>query len=67
VLQPLAKVLPTTHTFAAARTVLDGQPLPWDELGIALLGTVALAGLGVLYVTSMLRTFRHRGYVTRFS
>ena len=67
VLQPIARVLPTTHIFAAARTVLDGQPLPWDQLAIALVGTIALAGLGLLYVTTMLRTFRQRGYVTRFS
>ena len=67
VLQPIARVLPTTHVFAAARTVIDGQPLPWDELAYALVGTIVLAGLGVVYVTSMLKTFRHRGYVTRFS
>jgi ABC-2 type transport system permease protein len=67
VLQPIARVLPTTHIFAAARTVLDGGPLPWDQLAIALVGTIALAGLGLLYVTTMLRTFRQRGYVTRFS
>ena len=66
-LQPIARVLPTTHVFAAARTVLDGEPLPWDQLAIALVGTIALAALGVLYVTTMLRTFRQRGYVTRFS
>jgi ABC-2 type transport system permease protein len=66
-LQPLARVLPTTHLFAAAREVLDGQPLPWDQLAIALVGCIAFAALGVLYVTRMLRTFRQRGYVTRFS
>jgi len=64
ILQPIARILPTTHVFAAARTVIDGQPLPWDQLAYALVGTIVLAGLGVFYVTSMLRTFRHRGYVT---
>jgi len=67
VLQPLASVLPTTHAFAAARTVLDGDPLPWDQLGLALLGTIGVAAAGLLFVTTMLRTFRQRGYVTRFS
>ena len=67
VLQPLAQALPTTHAFAAARTVLDGDPLPWDDLAVALVGTVALAAAGVAFVTAMLRTFRRRGYVTRFS
>jgi ABC-2 type transport system permease protein len=66
-LEPLGRVLPTTHTFAAARSVLDGEPLPWDQLGWGLLGIVGLAGAGLLFVTTMLRTFRQRGYVTRFS
>jgi ABC-2 type transport system permease protein len=67
ILQPIAMVLPTTHAFAAARAVLDGEPLPWDELAMALAGTIVLAALGLWFVTTMLRTFRQRGYVTRFS
>jgi len=67
ILQPIARLLPTTHAFTAAREVLDGRPLPWDELALALGGCVLFAALGILYVTAMLRTFRHRGYVTRFS
>lgn len=67
VLQPIALALPTTHAFAAARTVLDGQPLPWDELALSLVGTVVLAAAGLAFVAAMLRTFRQRGYVTRFS
>jgi ABC-2 type transport system permease protein len=67
VLEPIARVLPTTHAFAAARAVLDGKPLPWDELAAALLGIVVLVGAGLWFVTLMLRTFRQRGYVTRFS
>ena len=30
-LQPIARALPTTHVFAAARSVLDGNGLPWDR------------------------------------
>jgi ABC-2 type transport system permease protein len=66
-LEPIARILPTTHAFAAARTVLDGQPLPWDELAAALVGIVGLVAAGIFFVTAMLRTFRQRGYVTRFS
>jgi ABC-2 type transport system permease protein len=66
-LEPIARLLPTTHIFAAARTVLDGEAVPWDELAVGLAGTVGVAALGVLYVTTMLRTFRRRGFVTRFS
>ena len=66
-LEPIARILPTTHAFAAARAVLDGEPLPWDELAYAMVGIVVLVGAGLLFVTAMLRTFRQRGYVTRFS
>lgn len=66
-LQPIALVLPTTHAFAAARAVLDGDPLPWDELAMALGGIIALVAAGLGFVTLMLKTFRDRGYVTRFS
>jgi ABC-2 type transport system permease protein len=66
-LEPIARILPTTHAFAAARTVIDGHPLPWDELAYAMFGIVVLVGAGLLFVTTMLRTFRQRGYVTRFS
>jgi ABC-2 type transport system permease protein len=66
-LQPLSAVLPTTHAFAAAREVLDGRPLPWDELGLAALGTLAVTGAGLLFLSRMLATFRQRGFVTRFS
>jgi ABC-2 type transport system permease protein len=67
ILQPIAVALPTTHAFAAARAVLDGEPLPWDELAMALAGIVGLVAAGLGFVTVMLRTFRQRGYVTRFS
>jgi ABC-2 type transport system permease protein len=65
VLQPIGKVLPLTHRFEAARAVLDGDPLPWGELGIAAVGSVVLAlGAGV-FVVRMLATFRSRGYISR--
>jgi len=66
-LQPLASALPTTHLFAAARTLLDGDPMPWDELAYAAVGSCVVAVLGILFVARMLRVFRQRGFVTRFS
>jgi ABC-2 type transport system permease protein len=66
-LQPLARVLPTTHAFNALRTLLDGQPLPWDEIWRGLLGAVVCAAAAMWFATRMLRTFRNRGFVTRFS
>jgi ABC-2 type transport system permease protein len=67
VFQPLANALPTTHLFSAARTVLAGQPMPWGQLGIALVGAVVTIALGIAYLTRMLHTFRRRGFITRFS
>jgi ABC-2 type transport system permease protein len=64
-LQPVAVILPTTHIFAAARTVLAGHPFPLGQLGIAAAGAVVLAALSLLYVTRMLATFRRRGYISR--
>ncbi|HVN49780.1 MAG TPA: ABC transporter permease [Acidimicrobiales bacterium] len=67
ILQPIARMLPTTHLFEAARQLLDGGPMPWDQLAWALLGCVVVAALGLAYITRMLGVFRRRGFVTRFS
>jgi ABC-2 type transport system permease protein len=66
-LQPVAKALPTTHAFAALRAVLEGHPLPWDDIAWGLIGGVVAALAGLAFATSMLKLFRKRGYVTRFS
>jgi ABC-2 type transport system permease protein len=66
-LQPISKALPSTHAFAAARTVLDGQPLPWDQLGWSVLGLAVLVPLAVLFLRHMLAVFRDRGYITRYT
>lgn len=66
-LQPVATVLPTTQLFAAARTLLDGDPMPWWRLGWAALGSVVVAAIGTWFVAHMLHVFHARGFVTRFS
>jgi ABC-2 type transport system permease protein len=65
VLQPIGTALPMTHIFVAARTVLEGDALPWDELAIAAVGTVVLAVGAVWFVARMLAVFRARGYISR--
>jgi ABC-2 type transport system permease protein len=65
VLRPIAHALPTTHVFAAAHEVVDDRPLPWDEVGIAAGGALVLAAASVWFLTRMLATFRHRGYISR--
>jgi ABC-2 type transport system permease protein len=66
-LQPVSQVLPSTHAFEAARTILDGDPIPWDRLGWALLGLAVLVPVAIAYLVRTLRAFRHRGYITRYS
>jgi ABC-2 type transport system permease protein len=66
-LQPVSKILPSTHAFQAARTLLDGDPMPWGQLGIAVLGLLVCVPLAVAFLLRMLHLFRVRGYVTRYS
>ena len=66
-IQPIAKILPTTYAFTAARDLLDGGGVPWATLGWAALSGVILAGLSMIYVLRMLKVFRTRGFVTRYS
>jgi ABC-2 type transport system permease protein len=66
-MQPLSALLPTTHAFAAGRALIDGGPMPWGELGLAAVGTVVAAALALAFLWQMLRVFRRRGYVTRYS
>ena len=66
ILQPIGRVLPLTHIFAAARAVLDGHLLPWDELAIAAFGALVLAVASVWFVVRMLAVFRARGYISRY-
>lgn len=67
VMRPVSELLPSTHALIAARAVLDGNALPWDELAKAGIGLVVLIPLSMMYLNWMLRTFRRRGYVTRYS
>ena len=66
-LQPVARLLPSTHAFEAARRLLDGDPMPWDLIGYAAAGVAVALPLAMAYLLRMLRVFRSRGYVTRYS
>ena len=67
VLRPIGELLPTTYAFAAARAVLDGHPTPWGDIGWAWLGGLVALAIGTWFLARMLRVFRRRGLVTRFS
>jgi ABC-2 type transport system permease protein len=66
-LRSLAQLLPTTHAFAAARAVLDGNGVPWQRLGFSAIGTVGTIGLSMWFGATMLKVFRARGFITRYS
>ena len=69
IVQPIARVLPTTYAFDASHQALDptGGPVPWDDVARGYLGAFVALALGYWFVVRMLATFRNRGYVTRFS
>lgn len=67
VIRPLARILPTTHAFVVGQTLARGEPMPWGELGIAVGTTAVLVVLAFGYASWMLRVFRERGFVTRYS
>lgn len=66
-IEPIARVLPTTYVFAAAREVLDGQPVDTGLLWRGAVGAVVAVAASFWFVVHMLGTFRRRGFVTRFS
>lgn len=63
----IAQWLPTTQAFAAARTALDGRPVPAGSLLVAAAGTVVVLVGSVALCGRMLQLFRSRGLVTRYS
>jgi ABC-2 type transport system permease protein len=67
VLQPLALALPTTHAFTALRSLVDGNGTDWVQLAIAAVGSLVMLALAMWYLVAMLRAFRKRGYITRYT
>jgi ABC-2 type transport system permease protein len=66
-IRPVSELLPTTHAFAAGRALIDGGPMPWGELAQAAVGTLVGTAAALAFVAWMLRLFRRRGYITRYS
>jgi ABC-2 type transport system permease protein len=67
VLQPVATALPTTHAFDAMRALIEDRGILWSELGWAALSTATLALAALTFLTRMLKLFRERGYISRYS
>ena len=66
-LQPVASILPTTYAFTAGRELLDGGTVPWDQIGLAAVSSLGLMIAVLWYLLLMLKLFRQRGYITRYS
>jgi ABC-2 type transport system permease protein len=66
-IQPVARILPTTYGFSAARKLLDGAAMPWGDIAAGYVGAAVTVALGYAFIIKMLSLFRSRGYVTRFS
>ena len=67
-LQPIAQLLPTTHAFAALRGLVDGEPARLGA-GRDRRDRRGRDGAGSRSRTSshMLKLFRRRGYITRYT
>jgi ABC-2 type transport system permease protein len=66
-LRPVASVLPSTYAFSALRAALDGRAFDWSGFAFALAGSIVLIVLAGLFAVHLLRVFRRRGFVTRYS
>ncbi|MBW3595099.1 MAG: ABC transporter permease [Actinobacteria bacterium] len=66
-LRPVSAVLPTTYAFAAARQLIDGGTLPWDRIALAAATSVVMGAIVVTFLVRMLKLFRQRGYISRYS
>jgi ABC-2 type transport system permease protein len=67
VMRPIALALPTTHAFSALRSLVDGNGNDWGQLTLAAVGSLVLLALSMWFLVTMLRVFRKRGYVTRYT
>lgn len=63
----VAGIMPTGLAFGAMRTVLSGGSVPWGDLGAAAVGSLVVLALALTFCGFMLRVFRRRGFVTRYS
>lgn len=67
VLQPLARFIPLTRVFDAARDGLSGNPIQASDLAVGALGSTVAVGAATWFVLRQLRRFREKGWITRFS
>lgn len=66
-LRPIGEWIPPGKAFGSARELIKTGQLPWGDLAYAVAGSLALMGLGLVFLRHMLRVFRERGFITRYS
>lgn len=66
-LQPISSILPSTYAFSTLRDLLDGGTIETASMIKGILGGVVFLFAGAGFSVQMLRSFRKRGMVTRFS
>jgi ABC-2 type transport system permease protein len=66
-LRSVASLLPTTWAFSELRHALDGLPFDWSGFAVALVTSLVLVALSGLLAVHLLRVFRRKGLVTRYS
>ena len=66
-LQPISSVLPSTYAFSTLREILDGGSVESAAMVKGILGGFLFLVAGAAFSVLMLRSFRKRGMVTRFS
>ena len=66
-LQPIGRLLPSTHAFEAARVLLDGEPMPWHLVAKGAAGVAVAVPAATVVLWRTLHLFRRRGYITRYS
>lgn len=63
----ISRALPPSHVFEGMRAVLDGAPVPWTDLGLALGLDVIYIVAAALFARRMFAVLRARGFVTRYA
>jgi ABC-2 type transport system permease protein len=63
----VARQLPTSRLFAALRAAVDGTVPTWSTLLGAAIGSFIFLALALALASSLLKVFRRRGFVTRYS
>jgi len=66
-IEVVSRQLPTTKLFDAVRRQLDGTGFSWSSVGIAAIGSFVFLFLSATFAFALLRVFRRRGFVTRYS